>query len=170
MNPVELAFRAVWRDRRSRCAASLTAISSVITASLVIPASGVPFLPLSGVVVLLALSSALFGAAARWARASRQHRLVALRLSGATPSQQVALVAVEVVPASAVGTLGGILLVRPLRSLAMRIPRGGGTWFASELALSPAIIAAVGVGVPLLALCVALLGVRPETDGHGWWR
>ena len=209
MNPVELAFRAVCRDCRSRLAASLTALSSGITTVLVVllprlphtvgersersawqrdplPAApgvrsagvdlargqrldrlDVGLLPLIGIVVLVALSVALLALVARRTGATRQHRLVALRASGATPRQQVAPVIVEVLSASAVGTLGGILIVWPLRSLAMRMPRAGGAWFVSDVAPSLAVIAAAGVGVPLLAVCAALAGIRAEAGRLG---
>ena len=181
MIPWELALRAVCRDRGSRRAASLTAISSAVTTVLVVLLLGVlhaagldlargqrmgrldiGLLPLIGTVLLVALSLVLFALVVRRTGAKRQHRLGALRASGATPRQQVAPVAVEVLSVSAAGTLGGVLIVRSLRSLATRVLRDGGVWLA-DVAPSPGITAAAGIGVPLLAVFATLAGLRPRS-------
>lgn len=185
MIPLELALRAVCRDRGSRCAASLTALSSGCTTVLVVLLLGalhaadvelargqrmarldVGLLPLIGTVLLVALSLALFALLARRTGAKQQHRLVALRASGATPRQQVAPVVVEVLSVSAVGTLGGILLAWPLRSLALLVFRDGGARLA-DVVPSPGIIAAAGIGVPLLAVFATFAGLRSERGQLG---
>lgn len=186
MIPLELALRAVCRDRGARRAASLTALSSGITTVLVVlllgalhavgvelargqrmPRLGVELLPLVGTALLVVLSLVLFAQVARRTGAQRQHRLVALRASGATPRQQVAPVAAEVLSVSAAGTLGGVLITWPLQSLAVRVFRDGGAWFAAEFAPAPGIIAAAGIGVPLLAVLATFAGLRAETDRLG---
>ena len=118
------------------------------------------FLSWVGIVLLALPSLVLVASASRLTAGRRERRLAALRLAGATPAQVVAAVAAEIGIAAAAGTAFGLVLGIPARYLAMRVPWCGGTWLASDFTPSAATLAAAGLGVPLLVVVAAVVGVR----------
>ncbi|AHH95870.1 FtsX-like permease family protein [Kutzneria albida] len=113
-----------------------------------------------GLVVLVAPCLVLVASAARLTAARRERRLAALRLAGATPQQVVSMTAAETAIAAVVGTVLGIALDFPLRSLTALISWDGGPWFPTDFTPNPALLVAVAVLAPTLVVAAAVLGLR----------
>ncbi|GAA2816027.1 FtsX-like permease family protein [Saccharopolyspora taberi] len=118
------------------------------------------FLAWVGLVLLAVPSLVLVASASRLTAARRERRLAALRLAGATPGQVVGAVAAETAFAAVAGAALGLLLGWPLRLLVIHVPWGGGTWLAADFTPSLATVAGVGLGVPVLVVAAAVLGLR----------
>lgn len=113
-----------------------------------------------GVVVLTVPSMVLVASAARLIAARRERRLAAFRLAGASPRQVISMVAVETAIAAAAGAVLALAVSPLLHRVATFIPWGGGTWRASDFDLGTQLTAGIVVGVPLLVLLAAVLGLR----------
>jgi hypothetical protein len=113
-----------------------------------------------GLIVLVAPCLVLVASAARLTAARRERRLAALRLAGATPQQIVSMTVAETAIAAIAGTVLGLLLDIPLRSLTALVPWNGGTWYPADLTPSPALVVLVAVLTPLLVVGAAILGLR----------
>jgi hypothetical protein len=124
----------------------------------------------------------LVATATRLSASSRDRRLSALRLVGATPRQARAISAAEGLVAGIAGVAGGLGVFWVLRGPACALlpfPEGV---YAQDLVPGPLSVAAVLFGVPLLAVISAVvslrkvvlspLGVRrsARVKGAGWWR
>lgn len=124
----------------------------------------------------------LVATATRLSASSRDRRLSALRLVGATPRQARAIAAAEGLLAGIAGVAGGLAVFWLLRGPACALlpfPEGV---YAQDLMPTAAEVAAVLLGVPLLAVASAVvslrrvvlspLGVRRSARVRhvGWWR
>ena len=117
-----------------------------------------------GVVITLVLLTipvlALAGQCARLGAPARDRRLAAIRLAGASPRQAVAIAAAETGLASVLGVLVGLGVYFAGRPLLHRPDAGGKLPLPTDV-LPPAWeIAAVGVGIPVLAALVAVALLR----------
>jgi hypothetical protein len=124
----------------------------------------------------------LVATATRLSASSRDRRLAALRLVGATPKQARVIAGAEGLVAGVLGTAGGLvifwLLRRPACAL-LPFPEG---LYAQDLMPPLTPLVAVIVGVPLLAVTASIfalrrvmtspLGVRrmARVKRLGWWR
>ncbi|MCW2673571.1 MAG: hypothetical protein JWP14_2160 [Frankiales bacterium] len=135
-----------------------------------------------GAIGLLLPVLVLVATATRLSASSRDRRLSALRLVGATPRQARAISAAEGLVAGIAGVAGGLGVFWVLRGPACALlpfPEGV---YAQDLMPGPLSLAAVLLGVPLLAVVSAVaslrkvvlspLGVRrsARVKGAGWWR
>ena len=103
---------------------------------------------------------ALAGQCARLGAPARDRRLAAIRLAGATPRQAVAVAAAETGVASLLGTCAG-LAVYLIGHRALHRPDGQGRLPLPTDVLPPVpAIAAVVLGVPLLAAAAAVVMLR----------
>jgi hypothetical protein len=96
----------------------------------------------------------------RLGAARREQRFAALRLAGATPRQTNLIAAVEAGAAATAGALlGGLgfLLVRPH---AAGIEIDGHASFVGDVGVGPAVLAAIVVAVPVLAMVAAMSSLR----------
>ncbi len=103
-------------------------------------------------VLLVVPTVLLIGAAARLTAAQRSQRLAALRLAGATPGTVIALTALEIAGAAAVGVVAGIATYLLVLPLAAHIPLGGGRFLVADLRMAPAALVAAALVVPTLAV------------------
>ncbi|SDN17749.1 FtsX-like permease family protein [Allokutzneria albata] len=113
-----------------------------------------------GLIILVVPCLVLVASAARLTAARRERRLAALRLAGATPQQVVWMTVAETAVASVAGTVLGLLIGIPLRSLTAQIPWDGGTWFPADFTPSALLVVAVLVLAPLLVCSAAVFGLR----------
>ncbi|MCU1602879.1 MAG: hypothetical protein JWO22_3588 [Frankiales bacterium] len=135
-----------------------------------------------GAVGLLVPVLVLVGTATRLSASSRDRRLSALRLVGATPRQARAIAATEGLVAGIAGVAGGLaffwLLRRPACAL---LPFPDGV-FAQDLMPTGLEWTVVVLGVPLLAVTTGVVSLRKVVTGPlgvrrqaplksvGWWR
>lgn len=103
------------------------------------------------------------GTATRLSAARREQRFAAMRLIGATPRQVAVIAAVESTLAASAGTALGFLLYLALRPVVATVPFTGERFFTSDLALQPAQMLAVALGVPVAAAVAARLALRRVT-------
>ncbi len=135
-----------------------------------------------GAVGLLLPVLVLVATATRLSAASRDRRLSALRLVGATPKQAAGVAGADGLVAGILGVVGGLglfLLVRPIA--ASLLPYSEGV-YAGDLAPHLSGLLLVVVAVPLLAVVTSVLalrrvvtsplGVRRDARVRtaGWWR
>lgn len=113
-----------------------------------------------GGVGLLAPIVVFVATATRLAAARRERRLAALRLTGATPRQVALMAGVESAMASVAGVLAGFATFFAIRSRLAEVPIDGAAFYPSDLQLSLAWSAVVGLGVPLLSVGAAILSLR----------
>lgn len=113
-----------------------------------------------GGVGLLAPVVVFVATATRLAAASRERRLAAMRLAGATPRQVSLVAAVEAAIAAVTGTAAGFAAFVAVRPALARIPFDGARFYPSDLRLSWGWAAAVALGVPLLAVGTAVVSLR----------
>ncbi|MCP3799078.1 FtsX-like permease family protein [Allokutzneria sp. A3M-2-11 16] len=113
-----------------------------------------------GLVILVVPCLVLVASAARLTAARRERRLAALRLAGATPQQVVWMTVAETAVASVAGTVLGLVVGIPLRSLTAQIPWDGGTWFPADFTPSALLVVAVLVLAPLLVCLASVFGLR----------
>jgi FtsX-like permease family protein len=118
------------------------------------------FLAGVGMVVLLVPSLVLVASSSRLTAASRERRLAALRLAGATPGQVTGMVAAETGVAAIVGALVGVAVSPLLDLLAARVPWAGGGWFPGDFGLPPLATILLTAGMVVLVVLAAVLGLR----------
>jgi len=123
----------------------LTLILSVVAAALLFP-------------VLI-----LVGGATRLSAARREQRFAAIRLVGATPGQIAVIAVVESLVATVIGIAGGLGLFFAIRPATAQIPFTGERFFVADLALNPADLLIVVLGLPVAAAVVAWLALRRVT-------
>jgi hypothetical protein len=112
------------------------------------------------VVGAIAPVAVFVASATRLAAARRDRRLVALRLSGATPGQIAMLAAIDALLITVPGALLGIVLFFVLRPAIALFPLGDLTWFPAEI-LPPLLPAAlIIVAVPVVGVIAAVLALR----------
>ncbi|WP_027941571.1 FtsX-like permease family protein [Amycolatopsis taiwanensis] len=121
---------------------------------------GLKFLAGIGMVVLLVPSLVLVASSSRLTAASRERRLAALRLAGATPGQVTGMVATETGIAAIVGALLGVAVSPLLDRLAALVPWGGGTWLPGDFRLPLVTTVLLAAGIVVLVLLAAVLGLR----------
>lgn len=114
---------------------------------------------LGGLALLLPVL-VLVATATRLSAASRDRRLSAVRLVGATPRQARLVAAGEALAFSAAGVVLGVLGFVSLRGTAARLLPLPDGLFAEDLHPSGPVIAAVLLGVPVLAVLTSLLSLR----------
>ncbi|WP_022892767.1 FtsX-like permease family protein [Agromyces subbeticus] len=111
-------------------------------------------------VLLVVPLASLGGAAARLSARRRDDRLATLRLLGATPATVSALAVIESVVLAVVGALAGVALYFVLVPLLALIPFRGEALGIEGVVLAPLTILGVVLGVALLAIVSAVLGLR----------
>src|SRR3954468_8824385 len=145
-------------------------------------------LDLGSLVLIMVVASALLlpiwlfvATVTRLSAATREARLAAVRLAGATESQVRVLAAAEAGVAAAIGSLLGIPLFLAIRPLLASGPSGGIHLFATDLMPPLWLAAAFLVALPTLAIVMSLgtmrrlvvspLGVtRHVRRSHAGWR
>jgi hypothetical protein len=100
------------------------------------------------------------GSATRLSAARREQRFAAMRLAGATPRQVSLIACLEALVAAVCGVLVGFGIFFLLRAPLAAIPFTGAAFFTSDLSLSLADIALVGLGVPVAAAVAAQVALR----------
>ncbi len=112
------------------------------------------------VVGALAPVAVFVATATRVAAARRERRLVALRLSGATPGQVAVLAAVDALLIAAPGAVLGVLLFLLLCPLVALVPLVQLTWFPE--AIAPPLLQAVAlvIAVPVVGVAAAIASLR----------
>lgn len=103
---------------------------------------------------------ALAGSAARLAASRRDARLAALRLAGATTAQVAKLTALDAASQALVGALFGMLGYAVLMPVIMLLPFQNQRFTVEQLWVGPSALAAVAIGVTVLALVSALITLR----------
>ena len=98
--------------------------------------------------------------ATRLSTATREVKLAAIRLAGASAGQVRWILAIEAALAALVGDVFGLALFLGGRATALQVPSVARTWFPSDLTTPLADTALVLAVVPLLVLLVALVGSR----------
>ena len=98
--------------------------------------------------------------ATRLSTATREVKLAAIRLAGASGAQVRWLLAIEAGLVALVGEVIGLALFLGGRATALGVPSVAAAWFPSDLTTPLADIALVLAAVPLLVLVVALVGSR----------
>ncbi|HTI27225.1 MAG TPA: FtsX-like permease family protein [Kutzneria sp.] len=117
-----------------------------------------------GMVVLIVPCLVLVASAARLTATRRERRLAALRLAGATPTQVIAMAAIETVVGAVLGSVIAVLAAEPLSHLTAQIPWGGGTWQPGDFTSGPLFTAFIAVLAPVLVVGAAVLGLRRVVD------
>jgi hypothetical protein len=102
----------------------------------------------------------LIGTATRLAAARREQRFAAMRLIGATPRQVSVLAAVESTVAATLGTVLGFGLFLAVRSALAGITFTDVRFFPADLRLTVIDVAAVVVGIPVVAAVAARLALH----------
>jgi hypothetical protein len=121
---------------------------------------GLRILVLIGAVALLVPILVFVATSTRLSAASRERRLAAIRLVGATPAQARQLAAIESGAAAAVGSVLGVALFFLLRPATGAVNVGGYQWFPSDIAPPFGQALVVLVAAPLLAVGASLLSLR----------
>jgi hypothetical protein len=120
----------------------------------------VKLLILIGVISLLVPTLVFVVTSTRLSAASRERRLAAIRLVGATPGQARLLAAIESGVAAAAGSVLGVGLFFALRPLVANLSLAGFQWFASDIAPPVGQVIATLIAAPLLAVAASLAGLR----------
>ncbi|MCZ7440334.1 ABC transporter permease [Micromonospora sp. WMMC241] len=105
----------------------------------------------------------LAGQCARLGAPGRDRRLAALRLAGATPGQVTRLAVAETGVASLLGTVTGLAVFEVGRRLLHRPDAAGRLPLPTDVRPAPAAVAAVVIGLPLIAALVSALLLRRVT-------
>jgi hypothetical protein len=98
--------------------------------------------------------------ATRLTAATRDRRLAALRLAGATKAQVGRLAVLEALVVSAAGAVTGIALFFAVRPLASHVGYDAGRWFAADLDPGLPLFGLVLAAVPLVAVVAARVTLR----------
>ena len=115
---------------------------------------------LMGVIGLLVPTLVFVITSTRLSAASRERRLAAMRLVGATPAQTRLMAAVESGVSAVAGSLLGVGLFFALRPVVASLSLAGYRWFASDMAPSVGSVLGVVVVAPVLAVLAAMVGLR----------
>jgi len=99
--------------------------------------------------------------ATKLSAATRESRLAAIRLAGATGPQLRALAAIETALLALVGCAVGWSIFVLARAGTAELPAVQSHWIPSDLSAPVLAAAAVVIGVPLFAFAVTSLGMRP---------
>jgi hypothetical protein len=120
----------------------------------------VSLLVVIAVVGAIAPVAVFVASATRLAAARRERRLVALRLSGATPGQVALLAALDALLITVPGALLGIAMFFLLRPAIALFPLGDLTWFPDAIVppLVPAVL--VVAAVPVVGVAASVLALR----------
>ncbi|MCF1592605.1 ABC transporter permease [Streptomyces muensis] len=102
----------------------------------------------------------LAAAAGRLGAASREQRLAALRLAGATPRQILTMTGVESAAVGLAGALVGTLAYVLLLPALTEVPYGIGTWYAEELWVGLPWLLSVVLALTALTALSAVSGLR----------
>jgi FtsX-like permease family protein len=121
---------------------------------------GLKVLILLSVLSLVVPTLVFVATSTRLSAASRERRLAAVRLVGATPGEAGLLAALEGGMAAGIGVVMGLGLFFALRPVVAGLPLAGYRWFPSDIAPPVPQVAVVMVLVPVLAVVAALLGLR----------
>ncbi|WBB73394.1 ABC transporter permease [Micromonospora sp. WMMD1128] len=105
----------------------------------------------------------LAGQCARLGAPGRDRRLAALRLAGATPGQVTRLAVAETGVASLLGTVTGLAVFTVGRRLLHRPDAAGRLPLPTDVRPAPVAVAAVVIGLPLVAALVSALLLRRVT-------
>ncbi|MEU4624964.1 ABC transporter permease [Actinoplanes sp. NPDC023801] len=117
-------------------------------------------LTLVGMVVLLIPVMVFMATAVRFGGQSRDRRLAALRLVGADAAMTRRIAAGETLAGAVLGLLiGGLLWVGEIL-LANRYGTGGLSFYLADMRPVPLLVAAIVVGVPVVAVLVTLSAMR----------
>jgi hypothetical protein len=145
-------------------------------------------MPLGALLIVVVVTSALLlpiwlfvATVTRLSAATRETRLAAVRLAGATETQVRFLAASEAGVAAAIGAWLGVPLFLAIRPILASGPIGGLHMYPTDLAPPPALMAIVLIALPGLAIVMALssmrritlspLGVtRHAARSHAGWR
>ncbi len=123
--------------------------------------SEAPLVMLSVAALAILFPIALFVlTATKLSAATRETRLAAIRLAGATGAQVRALAAIETALVAVLGCVGGGGIFLLARRGAAGLPAVRSRWFPSDLSVPVLAGAAVFVAVPLFAFAVSSLGMR----------
>jgi hypothetical protein len=117
-------------------------------------------LTLVGMVVLLIPVMVFMASAVRFGDQSRDRRLAALRLVGADAAMTRRIAAGETLAGAVLGLLAGGLLWVGEILLANRYGTGGLSFYLSDMRPVPLLVAAIVVGVPVVAVLVTLSAMR----------
>lgn len=112
-----------------------------------------------GIALVLFPLLSLVGQAAGVAAKRREHRLAALRLTGATRGQVLLLSTVEQAVLAFFGAIAGLLGYSLLSPLIARIPLGGGQWYLRDLTVNWWTVLVVLIAVPVLSAISAPIGL-----------
>jgi hypothetical protein len=112
-----------------------------------------------GIALVLFPLLSLVGQAAGVAAKRREHRLAALRLTGATRGQVLLLSTVEQAVLAFFGAIAGLVGYSLLSPLIARIPLGGGQWYLRDLTVNWWVVLVVLIAVPVLSAFSALIGL-----------
>ncbi|ALJ18484.1 ABC transporter permease [Microbacterium sp. No. 7] len=102
----------------------------------------------------------LIGIVTRLGSAARAERFAALRLMGATPHRVASVAAIETGASALAGAVGGLVLFWALVPVASLFSIEDGRFFAGDLHVDPATIAAIVAGTVLVASLVAYVTAR----------
>ncbi len=160
--PGELVAAVGWEPE----ALLSTGQASVLTEVPTRPTPGPPLPPLQRLAVAVGSAGVLLpivvfiGVMTRLGAAQREHRLAAIRLAGATPSQVRILAAVEAALAGGLGSVLGLGLFLVLRPFAAVGVVGGLRWYPQDLGPSLGMAVVLVLAVPLAAAAGAALSLR----------
>lgn len=128
------------------------------------PKDPIPFevklLIITGVAGLLVPTLVFVATSTRLSAASRERRLAAIRLVGATPAQARLLAAVESGLAAAIGSVLGVALFFAFRPVVASLALAGYRWFPSDIAPPIWQAAMVVIAAPALAVAASTLSLR----------
>ena len=116
------------------------------------------------VLFVLAPLSALIATSARLSARSTERRLASLRLMGLNVRRTRSVVAVETATVALAGAAVGVAAWSVLAPVSQRVGVDGLRWWASDIALSPLLVAGVVVAVVVASAVIAVLGSNPSLD------
>lgn len=143
-------------------------VFAAVRAEIALPSydgDGVPFLALTVVATVGVPIMVLLATVARLSAALRDRRLVSLRVLGLSPSRTRIVSAVEAGAGAAVGSLLGLGAFWLTRPIIRGLDVSGRDWSSGTFAPWPAATVLVVVGLPLLAILVALVPGARQFSG-----
>jgi hypothetical protein len=115
---------------------------------------------LLGVIGLLVPTLVFVITSTRLSAASRERRLAAMRLVGATPAETRLMAATETGLSTVAGSVLGVVLFFAFRPLVASLSLAGYSWFPSDMAPPVGSVLLVLVAAPALAVLATLVGLR----------